>query len=86
MSIDLTSPDLPIKSVADFMQNEDFAKLVAESDLPTPLDLSNKLFVFYENLCILFLKHKVSKSKLVRGFSVFDEAAVRYGEEVDYTH
>ena len=36
MSIDLTSPDLPIKSVADFMQNKDFAKLVAESDLPTP--------------------------------------------------
>ena len=36
MSIDLTSPDRPIKSVADFMQNKDFAKLVAERDLPTP--------------------------------------------------
>ena len=86
MSIDLTSPDLPIKSVADFMQNKDFAKLVAESDLPTPTRFVEQAICFYKNFCILLLKHKVSKSKLVRGFSVFDEAVVRYGEEEDYTH
>ena len=86
MSIDLTSPDLPIKSVADFMQNKDFAKLVAESDLPTPTRFIEQAICFHKNLCILLLKHKVSKSKLVRGFSVFDEAVIRYGEEVDYAH
>ena len=86
MSVDLSSPDLPIKSVADFMQNKDFAKLVAESDLPTPTRFVEQALCFYKNLCILLLKHKVSKSKLVRGFSVFDEAVIRYGEEVDYVH
>ena len=86
MSIDLTSPDLPIKSVADFMQNKDFAKLVAESDLPTPTRFVEQAICFYKNFCILLLKHKVSKSKLVRGSSVFDEAVVRYGEEENYAH
>ena len=32
------------------------------------------------------LNHKICKSKLVRGFSVFDEAIIRHGEDEDYSH
>ena len=67
LSINLSSPDLPLKTAAEILQNKDFASLVTESNLPTPTH---------------FAEHELCKSKLVRGFSVFDEAVLRYGEEV----
>ena len=86
LTIDLSSPNLPYKTVADFLRNKDFADLVAESDLPTPSHFVEQALSFCKNVCILLLKHKLCKSKLVRGFSIFDEALIRFWEEVDYTH
>ena len=86
LTIDLSSPNLPYKTVADFLRNKDFADQVAESDLPTPSHFVEQALCFCKNVCILLLKHKLCKSKLVRSFSIFDEAVIRFGEEVDYTH
>ena len=85
LSIDLTSPDLPLRTAADFLRNRDFANLVAESDIPTPTHFVEQALCFCRNICALLLNHKVCKSKLVRGFSIFDEAIVRHGEEEDYS-
>ena len=86
MSIDLTAPDLPLKTASDLLKNKDFANLVKESELPTPSRFVEQALCFHKNVCILLLKQKLCKSKLVRGFSIFDEAVIRYGQEVDYTH
>ena len=60
--------------------------MVTESNLPTPTHFAEQVLCFHKSFCELLLKHELCKSKLVRGFSVFDEAVLRYGEEVDYTH
>ena len=83
--IDFSSPDLPLKTAADFLRNRDFANSLAESDLPTPTHFVEQALCFCKNICALLLSHKVCKSKLVRGFSIFDEAIVRHGEEEDYS-
>ena len=83
LTIDLSSPDLPFKTVADFLRNRDFS---AENDLPTPSHFVEQALRFCENVCILLLKRKLCMSKLVRGFSIFDEAVIRFGEKVDHTH
>ena len=85
LSIDFPSPNLPLKMAADFLRNRDFANWVAESDLPTPTHFAEQALCFCKNICALLLSHKVCKSKLVRGFSIFDEAIVRHGEEEDYS-
>ena len=86
LSINLSSPDLPLKTAAEILQNKDFARLITESNLPTPTHFAEQVLCFHKSFCELLLKHELCKSKLVRGFSVFDEAVLRYGEEVDYTH
>ena len=86
LSIDLASPDLPLKTAADFLRNRDFSNLVAESDLPTPTHFVEQALCFCKNICMAFLNHKICKSKLVRGCSVFDEALIRHGGEEDYSH
>ena len=60
--------------------------MVTESNLPTPTHFAEQILCFHKSFCELLLKHELCKSKLVRGFSDFDEAVLRYGEEVDYTH
>ena len=85
LSIDLSSNSLPLKTAADFLRNRDFANLVAESGIPTPTHFVEQALCFCRNICALLLSHKVCKSKLVRGFSIFDEAIVRHGEEEDYS-
>ena len=85
LSIDLSSTSLPLKTAADFLRNRDFANLVAESDIPTPTLFVEQVSCFCRNICALLLSQKVCKSELVRGFSVFDEAIVRHGEEEDYS-
>ena len=85
LSIDLSSNSHPLKTAADFLRNRDFANLVAESDIPTPTHFVEQALCFCRNICALLLSHKVCKSKLVRGFSIFDEAIVRHGEEEDYS-
>ena len=85
LSIDLSSNSPPFKSAADFLRNRDFANLVAESDIPTPTHFVEQALCFCRNICALLLSHKVCKSNLVRGFSIFDEAIVRHGEEEDYS-
>ena len=85
MSIDLSSNSLPLKTAADFLRNRDFANLVAESDIPTPTHFVEQALCFCRNICASLLSHKVCKSKLVRGFSILDEAIVRHGEEEDYS-
>ena len=82
MSID-TSAKLLLKTAADFLKNSDFAKLVAESELPTPTHFVEQALSTYKNICTLLLKHKVCSSKRVRGVSIFDEAVVKHGEEED---
>ena len=84
--IDRSSPNLLLKTAADFLRNGDLAKLVAESELPTPTQLVEQALSFYKNICVLLLKHKLFSSKLIRGFSTSDEAAVRHGAEEDYSH
>ena len=86
LSINLSSPDLPLKTATELLQNKDFARLITESNLPTPTHFAEQVLCFHKSFCELLLKHELCKSKLVRGFSVFDEAVLRYGEEVDYTH
>ena len=83
--IDLSSLDLPLKTAADFLRNRDFVNLVAESDLPTPTHFVEQALCFCKNICALLLSHKVCKSKLFRGFSIFVEAIVRHSEEEDYS-
>ena len=80
LSVDLSSPYLPLKTAADFLRNRDFANLVAESNLPTPSHFLEQALCFCKNICALQLSHKVCKSKLVRRFSIFDEAIVHHGE------
>ena len=75
-----------METAADFLRNRDFSNLVAESDLPTPTHFVEQALYFCKNICSALLKHKICKSKLVRGFSIFDEAIVRHGEEEDYSH
>ena len=86
LTIDLSSPKLPLKTAADFLRNSDFAKLVAESELPTPTHFVEQALSSYKNICVLLLKHKLCSSKFVRRFSIFDEAVVRHGAEEDYSH
>ena len=86
ISIDLASPDLPLNTVADFLRNRDFSNLVAESDFPTPTHFVEQALCFCKNICVALLNHKICKSKLVRGFSVFYEAIIRHGEEEDFSH
>ena len=68
MSIDLTAPDLPLKTASDLLKNKEFADLVKESELPTPSRFVEQALCFHKNVCILLLKQKLCKSKLVRGF------------------
>ena len=86
LSIDLSSSDLPLKTAAEILQDKDFAGLVTGSNLPTPTHFAEQVLCFHKSFCELLLKHELCQSQLVRGFSIFDEAVVRYGEEVDYTH
>ena len=86
LTIDLSCPKLPLKTVADFLRNSDFAKLVAESEKPTPTHFVEQALSFNKNICVFLLKHKLCSSKFVRGFSIFDEAVVRHGAEEDYSH
>ena len=46
LSIDLASPNLPIKTAADFLRNRDFSNRVAESDLPTPTNFVEQALCF----------------------------------------
>ena len=85
LSVDLTSSDLPFKSVTDFLKNKDFAELVKQSDLPTPTHFVEQSLSFYKGLCTLLLKHSVRKYMFVRGMSNFDEAVILHGQEEDYT-
>ena len=84
LSVDLTSSDLPFKSVTDFLKNKDLADLVKQSDLPTPTHFVEQSLSFYKSLCTLLLKHNVRRSKFVRGMSNFDVAVILHWREEDY--
>ena len=49
--LDLTQPDLPLKSTDDFVLNTDFNQLVMSSKLPRPSKCIDQSIAFYKAFC-----------------------------------
>ena len=86
LKIDLTSPDLPFKTPAEFVLQPDYHALIVSSHLPRPgkfVEQSQSLS-FCKSFCAALLAHEIVKSELIRGLSAFDHAVMLDGPEKNY--
>ena len=84
VKIDLTSPDLPFKTPAEFVLQPDYHALIVSSHLPRPGKFVEQSFSFCKSFCAALLAHEIVKSELIRGLSAFDHAVMLDGPEKKY--
>ena len=84
LKIDLTQPDLPFKTPADFVLNPDYHHLITSSRLPRPSKFVGQSMAFCKSFCGVLLSHNILKSPLIRGLSSFDSAVMLDGPERHY--
>ena len=85
LKIDLTNPELPLKTPAEFALNPDFHSLIASSRLPRPSRFIEQSMAFCKSFCSTLMSHDILKSTLLRGLSCFDHAVILDGLEQNYT-
>ena len=84
LKIDLTSPDLPFKTPAEFVLQPDYHALIVSSHLPRPGKFVEQSISFCKSFCAALLNHEIVKSELIRGLSAFDHAVMLDGPEKNY--
>ena len=85
LHLDLNQSGLPFKTADEYVQNEDFHRLVVVSKLQRPSNFVDQSIAFGKALCKQLLEHENVNSGLLRGLSTFDPAVILDGPEDHYT-